>query len=108
MPILYKDYGPDSVLTTYCYEDKPSVVGERRACVITVMRAIHEKARCGLSIKGYSGAVSNLQGGQHVKIYQGDDPQIEFERFSIQARVAGKDVMLFCAELEELTLSDSD
>jgi hypothetical protein len=102
MPTLIKDFGPDSVVATYRYDDPPAIRGEHRSCVISIALEGGTGGNFRYRLKGYARAVSDLCGGRHVRLFRGDDPQLEYEQFSFVTEAAGKPIVVFCSEVEYL------
>ena len=102
MPILVEDFGPGSVVSAYRYDAPPSIRGEHRSCVISIQSAGANGCSARYRLKGYTRAVSDLCGGRHVRLYRGDDPQLEYERFSFVTEAEGERIVVFCSDVEHL------
>lgn len=105
MPTLIQDFGPDSVVSTYRYDDPPAIRGEHRSCVISIEHKGADGGNSTYRLKGYARAVSDLCEGRHVRLYRGDDPQLEYEQFSFVAEAEGRQIVVFCSEVEFLAES---
>ena len=102
MPTLIRDFGSESIVSTYRYDDRPAAMGEHRGCVVTIESRGANGGTFRYRLKGYARAVSDLCEGRHVRLYHGDDPQLEYEQFSLVIEANDKSLVVFCSEVEQL------
>ena len=97
---LLKDFGPDSRLAEFRYDAAPASRDERRTCTIAI-EPDATAATLRYRIGGYAGAVSDLLGGRHVRLFRSDDPQTEFGRYVLRVDLEKGEIELAFADLDD-------
>ncbi len=97
------EFGKNSKIVSYRYDEPPKVQGKFRGCVIKIQKSKNKEDNVSFRLKGYMGAISNLVGATNISISEGSDPNIEFERYLINYLLNETEGTMYCAECNEIS-----
>lgn len=80
---LLQDFGAESEVASFRYDDPPALCSDRRGCIIAIGAKHTGRTLARFRLKGYVGPVSDLLDGSHVRLYRSTHEQIEFGRYEL-------------------------
>jgi hypothetical protein len=99
---LVFDYGSSSRVTAWRYEKRVSLERGRPCEVIRIEGAVDRDEPVRLRLISCATSVDRVNKGTHVRVLQSVPGQGEYERYAIVVDLAGREIWLYCFDVEPL------